>query len=167
MYTASAVAEKARVNPAEVRYFARKYNIPKITIENKQLFVFDKKDYRLFLLYKHIRKEKKDDTRQLHFSFYDNQKKKQLCFPFYDDNKTVIQKQNIISKKDTQHEKMLIKKLCTLLQKAGINGIDKNILQTALKIDKKQLENILNKNTSLPIAEDETIDNNLYWVGIT
>lgn len=152
VYTASAVAEKAHVNPAEVRYFARKHNIPKITIENKQLFIFDKKDYRLFLLYKHIRKEKKDDTRQLHFSFYDNQK-------------TVIQKQNIISKKDVQHEKTLVKKLCALLQKAGINGVDKIILQTALKIDKKQLENILNKNTSLPIAEDETIDNNLYWVG--
>lgn len=152
MYTANAVAEKAHVNPAEVRYFARKHNIPKITIENKQLFIFDKKDYRLFLLYKHIRKEKKDDTRQLHFSFYDNQK-------------TVIQKQNIISKKDVQHEKTLVKKLCALLQKAGINGVDKIILQTALKIDKKQLENILNKNTSLPIAEDETIDNNLYWVG--
>ena len=152
MYTASAVAEKAHVNPAEVRYFARKYNIPKITIENKQLFIFDKKDYRLFLLYKNIRKEKKDDTRQLHFSFYDNQK----C---------VIQKQNIISKKDVQREKMLVKKLCALLQKAGSNGIDKNILQKALKIDKRKLENILNKNTSLPIAEDETIDNNLYWVG--
>lgn len=152
MYTASAVAEKAHVNPAEVRYFARKYNIPKITIENKQLFIFDKKDYRLFLLYKNIRKEKKDDTKQLHFSFYDNQK-------------TVIQKQNIISKKDVQREKTLIKKLCALLQKAGINGVDKTILQTALKIDKKQLENILNKNTLLPIAEDETIDNNLYWVG--
>ena len=153
MYTASAVAEKAHVNPAEVRYFARKYNIPKITIENKQLFIFDKKDYRLFLLYKNIRKEKKDDTKQLHFSFYDNQK-------------TVIQKQNIISKKDVQREKTLIKKLCALLQKAGINGIDKNILQKALKIDKRKLENILNKNTSLPIAEDETIDNSLYWVGI-
>lgn len=153
VYTASAVAEKAHVNPAEVRYFARKYNIPKITIENKQLFIFDKKDYRLFLLYKNIRKEKKDDTKQLHFSFYDNQK----C---------VIQKQNIISKKDVQRENMLVKKLCELLQKAGINGIDKNILQKALKIDKKQLENLLNKNTSLPIAEDETIDNNLFWVGI-
>ena len=154
MYTASAVAEKAHVNPAEVRYFARKYNIPKITIENKQLFIFDKKDYRLFLLYKNIRKEKKDDTKQLHFSFYDNQK-------------IVIQKQNIISKKDVQRENMLVKKLCELLQKAGSNGIDKNILQTILKIDKRQLENLLNKNTSLPIAEDETIDNNLYWVGIT
>ena len=153
VYTASAVAEKAHVNPAEVRYFARKYNIPKITIENKQLFIFDKKDYRLFLFYKNIGKEKQDDTRQLHFSFYDNQK-------------SVIQKQNIISKKDVQREKTLIKKLCTLLQKAGINGVDKIILQTALKIDKKQLENILNKNTSLPIAEDETIDNNLYWVGV-
>ena len=152
MYTASAVAEKAHVNPAEVRYFARKYNIPKITIENKQLFVFDKKEYQLFLLYKNIRKEKKENKKQLHFSFYDNQK-------------SVIQKQNIISKKDVQREKMLIKKLCALLQKAGINGIDKNILQKALKIDKKQLENLLNKNTSLPIAEDETIDNNLYWVG--
>lgn len=153
MYTASAVAEKAHVNPAEVRYFARKYNIPKITIENKQLFIFDKKDYRLFLFYKNIGKEKQDDTRQLHFSFYDNQK-------------SVIQKQNIISKKDVQREKTLIKKLCTLLQKAGINGVDKIILQTALKIDKKQLENILNKNTSLPIAEDDKIDNNLYWVGV-
>lgn len=152
VYTASAVAEKAHVNPAEVRYFARKYNIPKITIENKQLFVFDKKEYQLFLLYKNIRKEKKENKKQLHFSFYDNQK-------------SVIQKQNIISKKDVQREKMLIKKLCALLQKAGINGIDKNILQKALKIDKKQLENLLNKNTSLPIAEDETIDNNLYWVG--
>jgi hypothetical protein len=153
VYTASAVAEKAHVNPAEVRYFARKYNIPKITIENKQLFIFDKKDYRLFLFYKNIGKEKQDDTRQLHFSFYDNQK-------------SVIQKQNIISKKDVQREKTLIKKLCTLLQKAGINGVDKIILQTALKIDKKQLENILNKNTSLPIAEDDKIDNNLYWVGV-
>jgi len=152
VYTASAVAEKARVNPAEVRYFARKYNIPKITIENKQLFIFDKKDYRLFLLYKNIGKKKKEN-------------KKQLCFPFYDDNKTVIQKQNIISKKDVQREKTLVKKLCTVLQKAGNNGVDKLILQTALKIDKRQLENLLNKNTSLPIAEDETIDNNLYWVG--
>lgn len=152
MYTASAVAEKARVNPAEVRYFARKYNIPKITIENKQLFVFDKKDYRLFLLYKNIGKKKQENKKQLHFSFYDNQK-------------TVIQKQNTVSKKVLQQEKALIKKLCALLQKAGSNGIDKNILQKALKIDKKQLENILNKNTSLPIAEDETIDNNLYWVG--
>jgi hypothetical protein len=153
VYTASAVAEKAHVNPAEVRYFARKYNIPKITIENKQVFIFDKKDYRLFLLYKNIGKKKQANKKQLHFSFYDNQK----C---------VIQKQNIISKKDVQREKMLVKKLCALLQKAGSNGIDKNILQKALKIDKKQLENILNKNTSLPIAEDETIDNNLYWVGI-
>lgn len=153
MYTASAVAEKAHVNPAEVRYFARKHNIPKITIENKQVFIFDKKDYRLFLLYKNIGKKKKENKKQLHFSFYDNQK----C---------VIQKQNIISKKDVQREKTLVKKLCALLQKAGINGVDKTILQTALKIDKKQLENILNKNTLLPIAEDETIDNNLYWVGI-
>ena len=152
VYTASAVAEKAHVNPAEVRYFARKYNIPKITIENKQLFVFDKKDYRLFLFYKNIGKKKKENKKQLHFSFYDNQK-------------SVIQKQNTISKKDVRREKTLIKKLCTLLQKAGINGVDKIILQTALKIDKKQLENLLNKNTSLPIAEDETIDNNLYWVG--
>lgn len=153
MYTASAVAEKAHVNPAEVRYFARKYNIPKITIENKQVFIFDKKDYRLFLLYKNIRKQRKENSKQLHFSFYDNQK-------------SVIQKQNIISKKDVQREKALIKKLCALLQKAGMNGIDKTVLQPALKIDKKQLENILNKNTSLPIAEDETIDNNLYWVGV-
>ena len=154
MYTASAVAEKAHVNPAEVRYFARKYNIPKITIENKHVFIFDKKEYRLFLLYKNIGKKKKENKQQLHFPFYDNQK-------------IYIQPQKIISKKDTQREKMLIKKLCTLLQKAGVNGIDKTVLQTALKIDKKQLENILNKNTSLPIAEDETIDNNLYWVGIT
>ena len=153
VYTASAVAEKAHVNPAEVRYFARKYNIPKITVENKQVFIFDKKDYRLFLLYKNIGKKKQENKKQLHFSFYDNQK-------------SVIQKQNIISKKDVQREKTLIKKLCTLLQKAGINGVDKIILQTVLKIDKKQLENILNKNTSLPIAEDETIDNNLYWVGV-
>lgn len=152
MYTASAVAEKAHVNPAEVRYFARKYNIPKITIENKHVFIFDKKEYRLFLLYKNIGKKKKENKQQLHFPFYDNQK-------------IYIQPQKIISKKDTQREKMLIKKLCALLQKAGSNGIDKNILQKALKIDKKQLENILNKNTSLPIAEDETIDNNLYWVG--
>ena len=99
VYTASAVAEKAHVNPAEVRYFARKYNIPKITIENKQLFIFDKKDYRLFLLYKNICKEKKDDTKQLHFSFYDTQK-------------TVIKKQNIISKKDVHRENMLVKKIC-------------------------------------------------------
>ena len=153
MYTASAVAEKAHVNPAEVRYFARKYNIPKITVENKQVFIFDKKDYRLFLLYKNIGKKKQENKKQLHFSFYDNQK-------------SVIQKQNTISKKDLQREKTLIKKLCALLQKAGSNGIDKNILQTTLKIDKKQLENILNKNTSLPIAEDETIDNKLYWVGV-
>lgn len=153
MYTASAIAEKAHVKPAEVRYFARKYNIPKITVENKQVFIFDKKDYRLFLLYKNIGKKKQANKKQLHFSFYDNQK-------------SVIQKQNIISKKDVQREKALIKKLCTLLQKAGINGVDKIILQTALKIDKKQFENILNKNTSLPIAEDETIDNNLYWVGV-
>ena len=109
--------------------------------------------YRLFILYKNICKYKKDNKKQLHFSFYDNQK----C---------VIQKQNIINKKDVQREKTLIKKLCALLQKAGSNGIDKNILQTALKIDKRQLENLLNKNTSLPIAEDETIDNNLYWVGV-
>ncbi|MGP1530422.1 MAG: hypothetical protein ACTTI3_08860 [Treponema sp.] len=153
MYTASAVAEKAHANPAEVRYFARKYNIPKITIKNKQLFVFDKKDYRLFLLYKNIGKKKQESKQQ------------QLHFPFYDNQKTVIQKQNTISKKDLQREKTLIKKLCALLQKAGSNGIDKNILQTTLKIDKRKLENILNKNTSLPIAEDETIDNNLYWVG--
>ena len=153
VYTASAIAEKAHVKPAEVRYFARKYNIPKITVENKQVFIFDKKDYRLFLLYKNIGKKKQANKKQLHFSFYDNQK-------------SVIQKQNIISKKDVQREKALIKKLCTLLQKAGINGVDKIILQTALKIDKKQFENILNKNTSLPIAEDETIDNNLYWVGV-
>jgi hypothetical protein len=152
VYTASVVAEKAHVNPAEVRYFARKYNIPKITVENKQVFIFDRKDYRLFLLYKNIGKKKKENKKQLYFSFYD-------------DNKTVIQKQNRISKKDLQREKTQIKKLCALLQKAGINGVDKIILQTALKIDKKQLENILNKNTSLPIAEDETIDNNLYWVG--
>ena len=152
MYTASAVAEKAHVNPAEVRYFARKYNIPKITVENKQVFIFDKKDYRLFLLYKTIGKKKKENKKQLHFSFYDNQK-------------SVIQKQNTISKKDLQRETTLVKKLCALLQKAGSNGIDKNILQTALKIDKRKLENILNKNTSLPIAEDETIDNNLHWVG--
>ena len=153
MYTASAVAEKTHVKPAEVRYFARKYNIPKITVENKQVFIFDKKDYRLFLLYKNIGKKKQENKKQLHFSFYDNQK-------------SVIQKQNTISKKDLQREKTLIKKLCALLQKAGSNGIDKNILQTTLKIDKKQLENILNKNTSLPIAEDETIDNKLYWVGV-
>ena len=153
MYTASAVAEKTHVKPAEVRYFARKYNIPKITVENKQVFIFDKKDYRLFLLYKNIGKKKQENKKQLHFSFYDNQK-------------SVIQKQNTISKKDLQREKTLIKKLCALLQKAGSNGIDKKIRQTALKIDKKQLENILNKNTSLPIAEDETIDNNLYWVGV-
>ena len=154
MYTASAIAEKAHVKPAEVRYFARKYNIPKITVENKQVFIFDKKDYRLFLLYKHIGKKKQENKKQLHFSFYDNQK----C---------VIQKQNIISKKDVQREKALIKKLCTLLQKAGINGVDKTVVQTVLKIDKKALENLLNKNSALPIAEDDRIDNKLYWVGIT
>lgn|GEM_PF-676847 len=153
MYTASAVAEKTHAKAAEVRYFARKYHLPKITIENKQTFIFDKKDYRLFLLYKNILKKKKDDKRQLRFSFYDAQK-------------AVIQKQNTVSKRTLQREKALMKKLCLLLQKAGINGIDKNILQTALKIDKKYLENLLNKNPSLPIAEDETIDNNLYWVGM-
>lgn len=153
MYTASAVAEKAHVNPAEVRYFARKYHLAKITIENKQTFIFDKKDYRLFLLYKNILKERKNTSGQ-------------LCFAFYDEQKTVIQKQNTVSKKTLQREKALIKKLCALLQRAGINGIDKNVLQKALKIDKKQLENILNKNPSLPIAEDETIDNSLYWVGV-
>ncbi|MGP1577821.1 MAG: hypothetical protein ACTTH7_10165 [Treponema sp.] len=64
-----------------------------------------------------------------------------------------------------QREKTLIKKLCALLQKAGFNGVDKNVVQTILQIDKRYLENLLNKNASLPIAEDETIDNNLYWVG--
>ena len=153
MYTASAVAEKTHAKAAEVRYFARKYHLSKITIENKQTFIFDKKDYRLFLLYKNILKKKKDDKRQ-------------LCFSFYDEQKTIIQKQNTISKKTLLREKALMKKLCALLQRAGINGIDKNVLQKALKIDKKRLENLLNKNPSLPIAEDETIDNNLYWVGI-
>ena len=152
VYTASAVAEKAHVNPAEVRYFARKYNIPKITVENKQVFIFDKKDYRLFLLYKNIGKKKKENKKQLHFPFYDNQK-------------TCIPPQKIINKKDAQREKMLIKKLCELLQKAGINGIDKAVVQKVLKIEKKALENLLNKNSTLPIAEDDRIDNKLYWVG--
>ena len=153
MYTASAVAEKTHSKPAEVRYFARKYNIPKITIENKQVFIFDKKEYQLFLLYKNIGKKKKENKQQLHFPFYNNQK-------------IYIQPQKIISKKDALREKTLIKKLCALLQKAGSNGIDKTILQKALKIDQKEIKRILNKYTSLPIAEDETIDNNLYWVGI-
>ena len=152
VYTASAVAEKTHSKPAEVRYFARKYNIPKITIENKQVFIFDKKEYQLFLLYKNIGKKKKENKQQLHFPFYNNQK-------------IYIQPQKIISKKDALREKTLIKKLCALLQKAGSNGIDKTILQKALKIDQKEIKRILNKYTSLPIAEDETIDNNLYWVG--
>ena len=153
MYTASAVAEKTHAKAAEVRYFARKYHLAKISIENKQTFIFDKKDYRLFLLYKNILKKKKDDKKQLYFSFYDEQR-------------TAIQKQNTVSKRTLQREKVLIKKLCALLRSAGIHGIDKNILQKALKIDKKRLANLLNKNPSLPIAEDETIDNNLYWIGI-
>lgn len=69
MYTASVVAEKAHVNPAEVRYFARKYNIPKITVENKQVFIFDRKDYRLFLLYKNIGKKKKENKSSCTFHF--------------------------------------------------------------------------------------------------
>ena len=46
-----------------------------------------------------------------------------------------------------------------------MNGIDKTIVQKVLKIEKKALENLLNKNSALPIAEDDRIDNKLYWVG--
>lgn len=69
MYTVNAVAEKTGAKPAEVRYFARKYNGVKIILENKQTFVFDKKDYRRFLLYQSIIKEKKEDKSSCIFHF--------------------------------------------------------------------------------------------------
>ena len=146
MYTASAIAQKAHCKQAAVRYFARKNNIPKIIIDNKAVFIFDKKDYKRFLAYIKGRKPQCNE--------------KQLVFAFY--YRTEAGKGK---KKDVQREKVLVKKLCTLLQKAGICGANKNVVQKILQIDKKQLERLLNKNTELPIAEDEAIDNNLYWVG--
>ena len=63
-------------------------------------------------------------------------------------------------------ETALLRKLCCLLKTAGMSGMDKNVIQNTLQIDKLTLQNLLNKHTSLPIAEDDSIDNSLYWVGV-
>ena len=152
MYTVSTVAKKTKSKNAEVRYFARKYNVSKIIIENKETFIFDKKDYRLFLIYKNKRKIRYED-------------KKQLTFYFYNECICVKQKQNKLSLRQLKKEKSLIEKISNILKSCKENGIDKNILCKKLKIDMTVLNKLLNKNTNLPIAEDDRIDNKIYWVG--
>lgn len=152
MYTASTVAQKTHTKQAAVRYFARKFNLAKITIAGKATYVFTKKEYRLFRRYINGIHEKKEDT-------------KQLTFPFFNDCivPVKIPPPNLQQKKT---ETALLRKLCCLLKTAGMSGMDKNVIQNALQIDKRTLQNLLNKHTSLPIAEDDSIDNNLYWVGV-
>lgn len=150
MYTVAEVARKTKSSTAEVRYFARKYTIPKITIDNTPVFIFGKKEYRLFLFYKNKYKPKESPL--------------QLTFDFYNQT-AIIKKQNVKSAKQKRKEKELIKKMCTLLQKVGEAGIERVFLEKKLKLDKYALEKLLAKCTRLPIAEDDRIDNKLYWVG--
>lgn len=151
MYLISTVAKKTKSKNAEVRYFARKHNMPKIIIENKPVFIFDKTDYRLFLIYKNQYRSKPLCKAQLVFDFYNNVK--------------VERKKNVIRPNVVKRENILVNKICALLKDAKDSGVDKNIIEKRFKLDKKELQGLLNKHSYLPIAEDDEIDNKLYWVG--
>ena len=152
MYTARTVAQKTHTSQAEVRYFARKFHLAKITIAGKTVFIFDKKEYRLFRRYIKGIQQKKE-------------KSKQLTFPFFNEC-TVPIKRSPLTAPQKKKEAVRLEKLCTLLKAAGSSGMDKHAIQKVLKIEKQTLQTLLNKNSSLPIAEDESVDNNLYWVGL-
>lgn len=152
MYTARTVAQKTHTTQAEVRYFARKLRLAKLTVAGKAVFIFDEKDYCLYRRYIKGIPHKKE-------------KSKQLTFPFFDECTAPV-KEQIFTAQQKKKESTLLEKLCTLLKAAGSSGMDKTIIQTHLKIDKDTLQTLLNKHSILPIAEDESIDNNLYWVGL-
>lgn len=146
------VVKQTKAKNAAVRYFARKHNLTKIKTGNKQIYVFSKQEYRLFLFYINRRKEKKEN-------------KKQLVFGFYKKAKPAAQKKEAVKTKDEKKEKELLKKICTLLKAAKDDGVDKDVLIKKLKTDKKTLNRIINKAVDLPIAEDEEIDKRIYWIG--
>lgn len=125
--------------------------MPKIIIENKPVFIFDKTDYRLFLIYKNQYRRKPVCKAQLVFEFYNNVK--------------VQKKKNVIPANTIKRENILMNKICALLKNAKDDGVDKTVIEKRFKLDKKELQGLLNKHSYLPIAEDDEIDNKLYWVG--
>lgn len=152
MYTARTVAHNTHTSQAAVRYFARKFHLAKIIIAGKAVYVFTEKEYRLFRRYIKGIQQKKEKSKQLTFSFFDE------C--------TVPVKEQLLTAQQKKKEAVRLEKLCALLKAAGASGMDKHAIQKVLKIDKQTLQTLLNKHNSLPIAEDESVDNNLYWVGL-
>lgn len=152
MYTARTVAHNTHTSQAAVRYFARKFHLTKIIIAGKETYVFTEKEYRLYRRYTKGTPHKKE-------------KSKQLTFPFFDECTAPV-KEQLLTAQQKKKEAALLEKLCTLLKAAGSSGMDKYAIQKVLKIDKDTLQTLLNKHSILPIAEDESVDNNLYWVGL-
>ncbi len=147
MYTVKEIAQKTNTPQATVRYFARLHHIQKVACGNKAVFVFSKKDLKRFLAFKN-NTVKKEDEKQLVFSFYCRQEKKKKK-----------RKETVLPEEET------IKKMCTFLKDAKANGIQKTTLCKQLHIQEKDLNRILIKCRDLPIGEDEAIDDRLYWVG--
>lgn len=145
MYTTSTVAKKTKSKNAEVRYFARKNKIPKLLIQNREVFIFDKTDYHLFLIYKNQYKQKAENEKQLVFSFYKTQRNKK--------------RQGRID------YNFKLQELIRLLRKAGQDGIERPLLKKMLNVSDTVFNRIMERTAYLPIGEDDRIDNRIYWVG--
>lgn len=147
MYTVKEVEKKTGCSAHEICYFARTHNVGKIKSNGKHVYVFNGQEFRLFLIYKNKRKPKKNPTGQLVFPFF--QKQAKIC-------RSLKEK-----KKEGQG-----KKLVEALKKAGDKGVSRKRIKILLKLKKdEELENVLLKVSHLPIADDETIDDRVYWIG--
>lgn len=109
------------------------------------MFIFDKTDYHLFLIYKNQYKQKAENEKQLVFSFYKTQRNKK--------------RQGRID------YNFKLQELIRLLRKAGQDGIERPLLKKMLNVSDTVFNRIMERTAYLPIGEDDRIDNRIYWVG--
>lgn len=143
MWTVAEIAKKTKTKPEAVRYFARTYNVAKLKIKNRYVYIFDKKDLACYRFYIGEKREKEND--------------KQLVFEFYEQQ--VERKQH---KRNLQSEGQ--KKMCAILKKAGDLGVNRHVLCVKLGISDLALEKLLSLDPYLPIGEDDRIDDKIYWI---
>lgn len=145
MLTVGEVAKRTKEKKERVRYFARKYNLQKIKIKNTESYLFDKDDLARFLEFTGKRKIK--------------QNRFQLMLDFGEDFEKAFYKKSSVQKKE------LLLSLEAEIKKAKNKGITREMLKATLNINAKKLDRLIDDLTFIaPIAEDDRIDDRIYWV---
>ncbi|PIE97506.1 MAG: hypothetical protein CR988_07670, partial [Treponema sp.] len=83
---------------------------------------------------------------------------------FYFASRRDVQIRKWKTQAERKRDKKLIAKLSQFLKQAGLSGIQRDVLVSKLKIDDKTLERLLSLAPTLPIGEDDLIDDRLYWI---